>query len=152
MNSSLHGQYQKTTLQYNLGRTGTSNNGKNDDSRGFRCLRVAKIKIEKRTDEPKFGWQPGKIATHQRLQKNAFVISNCNKRHSQYEDKRPSVLALVSASQHLEEIPHKSCHCLRDLSLRSPEQSCFHLDLSPLRVSQLWKPAIESEVTEQFIN
>lgn len=47
MNSSLHGQYQKATAQYNLGRMGTSNNGKNDELLVFRCLRAAKIKIER---------------------------------------------------------------------------------------------------------
>lgn len=34
-----------------------------------------------------------------------------------------------------------------------PEQSYFYMDLSLLTVSQAdWKPAVESEVTEQFIN
>lgn len=32
MNSSLHGQYQKAAVQYNLGRMGISNNVKNNDS------------------------------------------------------------------------------------------------------------------------
>lgn len=32
MNSWLHGQYQTATVQYNLGKTGTLNNGKSDDS------------------------------------------------------------------------------------------------------------------------
>jgi len=62
------------------------------------------------------------------------------------------MLTLVSVSQYLEKTPHKSYHCLTSYD-KLVEQSCLHLDPSLFESQPAgWKPAVESGVTEQFIN